>query len=283
VQDVRPEQIGAIFARQRQAGLAAWSISGTHTIISAILSFALSRGYIGTNPLDRLARIEKPRQVTEREARRLSEDEIRRLCAAATPRYRPIIITLAWTGLRVSEALALRWENVDFEQRELQVRCQLDEKGVPKRPKPRAGLRTVPLLPVLDQALREHRKQQLALGLAAGEQFVFTTATGKPLDRHNVRNQGVVAAADKAGLHPLGSTTVTTHDLRRTFISHLILGLGLDPVRVAKIAGHSNASMTLNTYAEEFDKALHRDDLRARIERAGFGAIRERVADISLT
>lgn len=88
-----------------------------------------------------------------------------------------------------------------------------------------------------------------------------------------MRNQGIVAAAKKAGLNPEGSTPITTHDLRRTFISHLILGLGLDAVRVAKIAGHANVSVTLNTYAEEFDKALHRDDLMARIERAGFGAI----------
>jgi hypothetical protein len=51
------------------------------------------------------------------------------------------------------------------------------------------------------------------------------------------------------------------------------LGLGLDPVRVAKIAGHSNVSVTLNTYAEEFDKAMHQEDLRARIAQAGFGAI----------
>lgn len=66
---------------------------------------------------------------------------------------------------------------------------------------------------------------------------------------------------------------MTTHDLRRTFISHLILGLGLDPVRVSKIAGHSNVTVTLNTYADEFDKAQHRDDLFARIEQAGFGSV----------
>jgi len=71
----------------------------------------------------------------------------------------------------------------------------------------------------------------------------------------------------------VGQETVTTHDLRRTFISHLIVGLGLDPVRVSKIAGHSNASVTLNIYAEEFDKAMHRDDLMARIEKARFGAV----------
>jgi integrase len=66
---------------------------------------------------------------------------------------------------------------------------------------------------------------------------------------------------------------VTTHDLRRTFISHLIVRLGLDPVRVARIAGHSNVAVTLNTYADEFDKAMHRDDLMQRIEKAGFGAM----------
>jgi hypothetical protein len=97
--DVRPDHISTIFATQRRSGLAAWTIAGTQTIISAILSFALSRGYISINPLTRLSRIERPQQVSKREARRLTEEEIRRLCEAASPRYQPVIITLAWTGL----------------------------------------------------------------------------------------------------------------------------------------------------------------------------------------
>lgn len=44
-------------------------------------------------------------------------------------------------------------------------------------------------------------------------------------------------------------------------------------MRVSKIAGHSNVSVTLDKYADEFDKALHRDDLTARIEKAGFGSV----------
>ena len=83
----------------------------------------------------------------------------------------------------------------------------------------------------------------------------------------------MVAAADKAGLHADGAETVTTRDLRKTFISHLIVRLGLDPVRVSKIVGHSNVSVTLNIYAEEFDKAMHRDDLVARITESGFGTV----------
>jgi integrase len=89
--------------------------------------------------------------------------------------------------------------------------------------------------------------------------------------RPNVRNQGVVAAAKRAGLNGSNDESVTTHDLRRTFISHLIVRLGLDPVRVSKIAGHANVSVTLNVYAEEFDKSMHRDDLIARIDKSGFG------------
>lgn len=273
VQDVRAEHIASIYATQRGSSLAAWTISGTHTIISGIVRFALTRGYIASNPLDRLAKIEKPRQVSEREARRLSEDEVRRLCASATDRYRPIITTIAWTGMRVSEALGLRWEDVDFQARELHVRGQLTEEKTIKRPKTRAGGRAVPLLPVVEQTLREHRRKQLEQGVFGSDRLVFTTGKGKPLNRHNVRNKGIHAAAEKAGLHPEGATKITTHDLRRTFISHLILSLGLDPVRVAKIAGHAKSSMTLDTYSDEFDKALHRDDLFARIKKAGFGSV----------
>jgi hypothetical protein len=52
-------------------------------------------------------------------------------------------------------------------------------------------------------------------------------------------------------------------------------------VRVSKIAGHANVSVTLNVYAAEFDKAMHRDDLIARIDKSGFGTV-ERVAPIGL-
>jgi integrase len=101
----------------------------------SVLTFSLSRGYIVSNPLDRLAKIEKPKQVAKREPRRLSDSEVRALCAAATPRYRPIVTTLAWTGLRVSDALGLRWEDLDFEKREITVRFKLDHDGQLKPPK----------------------------------------------------------------------------------------------------------------------------------------------------
>ena len=60
------------------------------------------------------------------------------------------------------------------------------------------------------------------------------------------------------------SGTVTTHDLRRTFISHLIVRLGLDPIR-------ANVSGTLIVYARSSKGAMQRDELIARINQAGSG------------
>jgi hypothetical protein len=100
--------------------------------------------------------------------------------------------------------------DVSFDTNEVRAHQQLDEKGVAKSPETKAGIRTLPLLPVLEHALREHRKEQLALGLASPDYLVFCSASGKPLDRHNVRNKGIVVAAEKAGLHREGSPTVTT-------------------------------------------------------------------------
>jgi integrase len=73
---------------------------------------------------------------------------------------------------------------------------------------------------VLQQTLRKHRKEQLKQGLVSPERLIFTTADGNPLDRHNVRNQGIWKAAEKAGLSQPDLAELTTHDLRRTFISH---------------------------------------------------------------
>lgn len=145
--DIRAEQIGAIYAKQRKDGLASWTISGTNTILSAVFSFALSRGYIASNPLHRLDKIEKPKQVSEKEARRLSEQEVQAICDAAIDTYRPIVTTLAWTGVRVSEALGLRWQDIDFEEKEILSAANSMSRGVTRSQRRRLACGTSPCCP----------------------------------------------------------------------------------------------------------------------------------------
>jgi integrase len=112
----------------------------------------------------------------------------------------------------------------------------------------------------LEAALDQHRTQSTSL-------FVFVTETGQPLYCRNLSERGIGKAADRAGLNPEGVPRLTMHDLRHTFASHLIRS-GADVYTVSRQLGHSRASMTLDLYAGEFDKAKNAEALRERLTTA---------------
>jgi len=68
------------------------------------------------SPLDKLDRREVPKQRSTKKPRRLDDAELERLFAAAMPGYRIVFVLLAFTGLRIREALGLTWADVDLEQ-----------------------------------------------------------------------------------------------------------------------------------------------------------------------
>ena len=209
-------------------------------------------------------------------ARLLTDEEIDRLLGHALPTYRPLLATAAFTGMRQSELLGLRWQDIDFNERVIRVRHQLTRatKAEPARLKPLktgASERDMYLLPRLEAILKRHRESAFARGLASGDSFVFATETGKPMYYRNVSTRGLDTAADRASLNGIGQPKLTMHDLRHTFVSRLIAG-GLDVVHVQRRAGHAKPSITLDKYAQEFKNAQNvRDNVRARIVATGFG------------
>ena len=114
----------------------------------------------------------------------------------------------------------------------------------PKTPRSR---RTIVLPEVVVSALRAHQGRQLLQKLEAGPYWeewglVFTTPQGKPLDCHNV-SRGFKTLLKKTGL-PL----LRFHDLRHTAASFL-LAQHVEPRVVMEVLGHSQISLTMNTYA----------------------------------
>src|SRR6185295_1022414 len=98
---------------------------------------------------------------------------------------------------------------------------------------------------------------------------VFTTSSGKPLNRNSVAKRGLDNAARAAGLNRDDVPKLGFHDLRLTFASHLIRE-GVDPVRASRQLGHARPSITLDIYAHEFEHARGLDDVRDSID-AAFG------------
>ena len=109
--------------------------------------------------------------------------------AALEGRWRPILLTAVFTGLRASELRGLRWEDVDLVKGELHVRQRADRYNQMGRPKSEAGERTVPLTPSVVNMLREHK-----LASPTKDGLVFPSATGNVLSLVNVVEFGLKPA-----------------------------------------------------------------------------------------
>ena len=165
--------------------------------------------------------------------------------AAATEklpdRYQVITLLCAGAGLRISEALGLRVEDVDFLRRELHVRDQLVgiEDGQPKfgPTKSPAGVRVVPLGEIVVNGIAAH----LAEFPAPDSGLVVVNELGQPLGRSKAGHLWRTACT-KAGV-----ADVRLHDLRHYFASALI-SAGCSVKAVQSALGHATASETLNTY-----------------------------------
>jgi integrase len=144
---------------------------------------------------------------------------------------------LRYSGLRVSEATSLRWEDVDLPGRRLTV----------TESKTASGRRTIPLHPKLVPVLeswRAHRVGPYVLatkhGTAMKPQFVWRV----------VKRVGERAGIE--GLHP--------HALRRTFGSDLV-NEGVRMEVVSKLLGHASTTVTEKSYAFLLDETLAREAL----------------------
>jgi integrase len=267
---VTVDDVVAIMRELRVEGLSPWTIKRILGALSCVLTFALRRGYISAHPFDRLERDERPHPLRS-DQRVLTRTELGRLFAACPRRYRPLLLTGAYTGMRLSEVLGLSWDDVDFAAGVVHVRHQLarGRRGVPPHripPKTRASVREIPLLPQLAAILRQHRHSSR---LTRGCDYVFATGNGTPFLHHNVSKRVLRRAATSAGLDRPGRR-VRFHDLRHTFASHLIIDIRLDVAQVSRILGHARTSMTLDTYTHLFEEARHGADVRAELAKSDF-------------
>ena len=163
------------------------------------------------------------------------------------------------TGIRLGEALGLRWKNVNLRAREIHI-CEAltssDGMGAYKlsTPKTAHSIRTFRIGDDLIDALKAERKRQEGLKATLRQDwpdtgFVFTTNLGTP---YNGRN---VLRAFKALIRPLDIPQLRMHDLRHTHAS-LALRSGEPVASVSKRLGHANISITLNIY-----RHLYTDEL----------------------
>jgi integrase len=259
--EIRVEDVARLVIEMEKAGYSGWTISGTVTVLSAIMRKAARTGLVSSNPVSKLERVERPKLVGK-EKRILSEAEIAKLLEHGESLH-ALISVLLFAGLRISEALGLTWDDLDFSEGFIRVRKQLDRRRQRVAPKTSESERDVVLVPQLGKILREHR---IATRFKAPGDFVFPAPDGRGRD-HSATRKGIGRAVERAGL---ADQSISAHAFRHTFASLLIVGLKLDPARVAAQLGHANPAITLAVYTHLFEQARHADELRAALGE-GFG------------
>ena len=247
--DVTVDDVARLIAKLQRDGKKAWTIRAVLTPLRRIFRTAERRGLVASNPVSGLDRSERPKS-DQRRMQILSSDEISRLLPKVPARYRDLITTLVFTGMRIGEALALTWDDVDFAGGFIHVRAGKTDNAA----------RSIVLMPALGSLLR---RRWLAAGRPEG--LVFSS-DGKPFQRRVVLRSGLSKGLEAAKLDH-----VTLHELRHTFAS-ILIGQGFDVTFVADQLGHADPGITLRTYAKLFDPAARREEARTRLQDA-FGAV----------
>jgi integrase len=257
----------------RQEGRSPAMVKKVLTSLGSIFSDANERGLATRNPVRdiRSGRKGRDRRAEKRSKGKLevgvdipTRDEIIALLATLEGNWRPILLTVIFTGMRSSELRGLRWQDVDFKRNEITVRQRVDQYRKVGKPKSEAGIRTIPIPPDVTNELRELKLKQ-----GKGIEFVFANPDGDTRSHSNVVRKGLHPAMIRAGLtidtgkkDDRGKAILQAkysglHALRHFYASWLINrkedgGIGLPPKMVQERLGHSSITMTYDVYGHLF-------------------------------
>jgi integrase len=269
---------GELRDARRARGLSNVSINKTLTLLRQVLAAAVRYGYIDRNPVDEVRRL----KVARKSKPFLQLDQVDALVDATPAVHRPLVLTLLLAGLRIGEALALRWRDVELlaDPPRLSISRTWDPatraEGAERRgvegPVKNGEAGTVTIGAVLLRTLLDHKARSRFDG---DDDLVFPTAAGGHANPSNVRRRvfapAVARANERLALdgRPPVAEGLTPHSLRHTYCS-LLIAQGEDLSTVAAQMRHADLSTTLRVYTHVMKH--RREGVAERLDEAIWGA-----------
>jgi integrase len=244
---VSPLDIQGVYQQIIERGFSARSIRYTHAVVRSALRQAVRWQLLLNDPTEG---VQLPRQP-RREMRVLTTEQARTfLKVALTTPYGCVFALALTTGMRPSEYLALKWEDIDWERGMVSVVRTL-EKGSgcwrfaeTKRARSRRVVKLQNWVLNLLKDLRSARAQGATSDIPPDAvDLVFATASGQPINEDYL-----VKKRFKPILRQAGLSDIRLYDLRHTAAT-LALTVGVPPKVVSEQLGHASAAFTLDTYS----------------------------------
>jgi integrase len=277
---ISADDLMRILTELRAEGLGERSLALMLAVVGRIYRHASRRlGWAGQDPTRMLERHERPKPSRDRRRAIFEREALEETIREAHEPCRTLFKVLAGTGCRISEALALTWENLYLDDdARIAFRWQVDRQGQRRSLKTDASARVVPIPSRLATALKAHAARRTSPG-----EYVFATRSGRPLSQRNVARE--LRRAQKAATRANGTPTFPMlhgdgvvpraavpgpHSFRHTAASRFLLA-GDTADEVAALLGHKDATVTRAVYLHEIEDAERRALRRERID-SEFGA-----------
>lgn len=233
------------------------TVKNIKACLSSIFNYARDDELLNANPLSHLKIF--PKQDVKRGVDRLTAEELTLFLGTAEkhfPKYYPFFLLLAKTGMRLGEAIALRWADIDFNGHLIHVRQNI-VRGRVTTPKSNQ-VRKVDVSDHLEEVLKvlkhQRKEEKLKYGWQEIPEPVFFNDNLNPYDINNLRKRIFFRLLDKAGLRK-----IRIHDLRHGYAS-ILLENGASPVYVKEQLGHHSIKITVDLYGH-FIPGANRDSV----------------------
>ena len=174
----------------------------------------------------------------------LDADELKKLLSELQQPYKTMVFLAATTGLRVSELLALTWQDINFAAGEITLRRAIVQQVVGEM-KTESSQKPVPMEGTLAEAFWGWRAQSPYRHLPHISGLAKTQSTKQPYWPENLLRRHIRPAALRVGI----TKVVGWHSFRRTFAT-LLQGSGEDVKTTQELMRHASSKITLDVYAQ---------------------------------
>lgn len=237
-----------------ERGYARTTVLKQYRLLTAYYTYAAREQLIDMSPV---LSVSMPKEDVVQKKRKVPEaytvPQQRKLMAVLTSSSRPehdVVILMLETGMRVGEALALTWNDIDWGRRAVRIsktviRNRDGTYKVQESPKSESSNRTIPLSARAYSVL-EHRYEDAP----SDDGYVFTAPGTSDIVTYNAMKYYTVKACKEAGIPYRG-----THVFRHTFATNCY-HKGCDVKLLSKMLGHASAAITYNVYIHLYGDAL---------------------------
>ena len=232
----------------KKVGLSHGRVRHIKSTMSGIMTQAMEDGHIAVNPASRLGYLFNSKdQNLENEIDPYSAEELEtylETCETRFPRTYPFFLTLARTGMRLGEGLALKTGDIDFAGQFIEIKRAFVENRLttPKSGKSRRVDMSPQLAATLKNRIHQNKVTAIKKGWGKIPEWLFFNEEGKPLDQGNVRARVHYKVCEKSKLR-----RARIHDLRHSYAT-IRISAGHNIADVSRQLGHASIKITVDTY-----------------------------------